>query len=230
MSRRIKCSKKIVISLFFLLSVFIRMDGLKALDYHFWDLKDIDRIMIVAHPDDETIWGGAHLLKEKYLVVCITCGTNTKRVKEIERVLKETGDALIMLHYPDKVLGKRSSWEKEYPFIQREIEDILSQKKWKEIVTHNEKGEYGHQHHIMTHDIVTSTAKKIKQTGNLYYFGTYYSKKKIGLAKNSIEEKLLEKKWELIKMFSSQSFVQTRFDHMFPYENFQKYEVKNEEI
>ena len=48
--------------------------------------------------------------------------------------------------------------------------------------------------------------------------------------KNPIEEKLLEKKWELIKMYSSQSFVQTRFDHMFPYENFQKYEVKNEEI
>ena len=37
-------------------------------------LKDTHKLMIVAHPDDETIWGGAELLKDNYLVVCITCG------------------------------------------------------------------------------------------------------------------------------------------------------------
>lgn len=217
-----------MIILFFFFLTFIRMDGLKAIDYHFLDLTGIDHIMIVAHPDDETIWGGAHLLKEKYLVVCITCGTNAKRVQEIKRVLKETEDELIMLSYPDKIGKERSSWKEEYSFIEKEIEDILRRKKWESIVTHNEKGEYGHQHHIMTHKIVTSIAEKIGQTDQLYYFGTYYRKKEINKAINPIEKELLEKKWELIKKYSSQSFIQTRFDHMFPYENFQKYEVKNE--
>lgn len=28
------------------------------------DLNDCQKLMIVAHPDDETIWGGDHLLKD----------------------------------------------------------------------------------------------------------------------------------------------------------------------
>ena len=28
------------------------------------DLNDCQKLMIVAHPDDETIWGGNHLLKD----------------------------------------------------------------------------------------------------------------------------------------------------------------------
>ena len=32
------------------------------------DLKQCQKLMIVAHPDDEKIWGGSHLLKGHYLV------------------------------------------------------------------------------------------------------------------------------------------------------------------
>ena len=46
------------------------------------DLKQCQKLMIVAHPDDETIWGGSHLLKGHYLVVCLTNGNNEKRKKE----------------------------------------------------------------------------------------------------------------------------------------------------
>ena len=41
--------------------------------------KEPESLMIVAHPDDETIWGGSHLLKGHYLVVCLTNGNNEKR-------------------------------------------------------------------------------------------------------------------------------------------------------
>ena len=42
------------------------------------DLKKIDfskynKLMIVAHPDDETLWGGGHLIDGDYVVVCVTC-------------------------------------------------------------------------------------------------------------------------------------------------------------
>ena len=43
------------------------------------NLSKVNKLMIVAHPDDETIWGGNHLLKSNYLVVCITCGNNKIR-------------------------------------------------------------------------------------------------------------------------------------------------------
>ncbi len=52
------------------------------------DVSSYDKLMIVAHPDDEMLWGGSHLLDEDYLVVRIPCGVEGYRVKEIKRVLK----------------------------------------------------------------------------------------------------------------------------------------------
>ena len=45
------------------------------------DLKNIDRVMVVAHPDDETLWGGMHLLNDKYLVICLT-NANTRKYEK----------------------------------------------------------------------------------------------------------------------------------------------------
>ena len=44
------------------------------------DLENIDKVMIVAHPDDDMIWGGSHLIDDNYLVVCINCGAREDRV------------------------------------------------------------------------------------------------------------------------------------------------------
>ena len=44
--------------------------------------------MIVAHPDDETLWGGANLLKERYFVVCLTNGYDLIRSNEFKEILK----------------------------------------------------------------------------------------------------------------------------------------------
>ena len=52
------------------------------------NLKNIDSVMFVAHPDDETIWGGSHLLKKHYLVVCLTNGNNKVRRKEFMNVIE----------------------------------------------------------------------------------------------------------------------------------------------
>ena len=54
-----------------------RIKNIQMLPEH--ALDDYDSLMVVAHPDDETIWGGAHLLKGKYVVVCITNGNNRTR-------------------------------------------------------------------------------------------------------------------------------------------------------
>ena len=45
-------------------------------------LDETNKLMIVAHPDDETIWGGGHLLEGGYFVVCITNGENEIRKEE----------------------------------------------------------------------------------------------------------------------------------------------------
>lgn len=114
----------------------------------------------MAHPDDELIWGGAHLLEDDYLVVCITRGYDKTRKKEFENVINATGDKGLILLYPDKIAGQRSDWGRWKKDIEKDIETIINYKNWDEIVTHNEKGEYGHIHHIMTHNIVDEACDK----------------------------------------------------------------------
>lgn len=128
------------------------------------------KVMIVAHPDDETLWGSHELYKEKYLVVCVTCGGRLDRVKEFERVMELTADDYIMLNYPDLVKGKKSTWEKEWDSIDADLKNIVEAKDWDLIVTHNPDGEYGHIHHKMTNQMVTQHANHDK----LSYFGKFY--------------------------------------------------------
>lgn len=196
--------------------VYLRKNGL--LRFHDWN--NVDNLMIVAHPDDETLWGSEELINNRYLVVCITCGTNKKREKEIEQALKISKDRLIVLDKPDKVKGKRSDWKHYKKQIELEINYIMKKKKWNNIVTHNPEGEYGHIHHKMTNKIVTKVYNK-NNNGNLKYFGKYYSKKRIDKNKGAreIPEEVYDKKMEMVDVYKSQSFIKNRFNQMYKYEN-----------
>ena len=128
------------------------------------------KVMFVAHPDDETLWGGNGLYHEKYLVVCMTCGVDDRRVEEFRSVMESYGDDFIMLGYPDLVKNKKSDWQDDWTNINYDVQSILSLKKWDGVVTHNPEGEYGHIHHKLTSNIVTSHC----DTTKLNYFGRFY--------------------------------------------------------
>ena len=120
------------------------------------DLTGITHLMIVAHPDDETLWGGAHIADGGYLVVCITNGYNATRSAEFQAVMQASNNVGLILSYPDKVAGKRDDWTHVRSQIQTDLEKVMTYQPWEDIVTHNAKGEYGHIHHKMTHQIVTA--------------------------------------------------------------------------
>lgn len=191
------------------------------------NLDKIDNLMIVAHPDDETIWGGAHLIKDNYLVVCITCGRNRIRYHELKRVMKETNNSFLALYYPDKTFGKRNDWSKSYNKIYNDLEKIIKLKKWDTIVSHNYSGEYGHIHHRLTNKIVTDIYNDLELDNKLYFFGKYYTKKKIKYRPASvykIDKKTLNiKRDKMIKKYKSQKFIQKMFGHMFKYEDWELY-------
>lgn len=67
--------------------------------------QEPESLMIVAHPDDETIWGGSHLINGNYTVLCITNGNNKKRKKEFMKVMEKTHSKGIILSFPDKTKG-----------------------------------------------------------------------------------------------------------------------------
>lgn len=187
------------------------------------NLDNYDNLMIVAHPDDEMLWGGVNLIEDNYLVVCITCGNDPIRNKEFTDVLNKTNDLNLMLKYPDKTNGERDDWSTSKSSIMNDLEKIINYKDWNKIVTHNPFGEYGHIHHIYTDNYVTYLTE---DKDKLYYFETYYSKKKIGAVEDTlvdVDEELLKEKIDILKIYKSQNFIMTAFDQMFEHEELISY-------
>ena len=136
-------------------------------------LSDCTKLMVVAHPDDETLWGGAHLTEGGWFVVCLTNGYNEVRKNEFYEVMKESGNIGLILKYPDLVNGKRSDWATSKPQIAKDLDFLMKYKHWGMVATHNPNGEYGHIHHKMTSKLMTESYYKNCWGNNLYYFERY---------------------------------------------------------
>lgn len=199
-------------------------DGFKKTDYTKLDLDDIPNLMVVAHPDDEVLWGGQQLISEDYLVVCVTCGSDNRRVKEFLEVMSETKDKYVMLGYPDKTDGKRDNWDVVYDEIKEDLQNIYGLKKWNKVITHNPNGEYGHIHHKMTNVMMSDIVDKRV----LSYFGKYYSKDELNSIEDTLvplNEEVLNRKKEILDLYKSQdNTINKTFGHMIAYEDVVTYE------
>ncbi len=198
---------------------YINLPKVTRADLDALQLDGYDKVMFVAHPDDELLWGGQHLIEEDYLVVCITRGDDKIRRAEFETVMQATGDKGLILSYPDKLGSKRSDWKRWREDIEADIATVLQYKEWEQVVTHNEKGEYGHQHHIMTHE---SVAKEYDVTGcqaKLYWFGTYYVVDKIPYDLSEMDKSVYNEKREIARYYASQRSTFRKLYHMMPYEH-----------
>ena len=182
-----------------------------------------NKLMIVAHPDDETIFGGAHLIEDDYTVVCVTCGVVDYRLDEYKKVLETSNDKYVYLSHTDlRKNNTVSDWENgEKEEIKQELEKIINLREWEMIVTHNPDGEYGHKHHkmidVMVTDLVTDKDK-------LYYFGKFY-KSNVVNDMPVLDKELYKKKKELLDLYVSQLACtdQSSFYYMFQHENWVKY-------
>ncbi|WNR46922.1 PIG-L deacetylase family protein [Paenibacillus roseipurpureus] len=145
-----------------------------------------DKMMIVAHPDDEMIFGGAQLIQEKgWLVICVTNGNNKLRRKEFQKVMKKVYTEFEMWEYEDK-------WDGDFDQLRlkSDLAKVLARKPVSKVVTHNLKGEYGHTQHIALSKIVHELVDR-----NLYVFET--SEKKL-------DKNILAKKQLLLACYKSQ--------------------------
>ena len=184
-------------------------------------LSDCTKLMVVAHPDDETLWGGAHLTEGGWFVVCLTNGYNEVRKNEFYEVMKESGNIGLILKYPDLVNGKRSDWATSKPQIAKDLDFLMKYKHWGMVATHNPNGEYGHIHHKMTSKLMTESYYKNCWGNNLYYFERYYSTRRMPAVEASLKkvpQSSVDKKVELLKIYKSQSHVVGEHMHLAPYE------------
>lgn len=235
-----KMRKKILGILFFIFLSVLSFFALRGIEiYKAYNVKPLkaeqidsiksnsaDKLMIVAHPDDEVIWGGGHLSEGDYFVVCITCGKNKTRSREFKKVMEKSGNEGIILSYPDKVNGKRDDWENVRDKILTDLNTIITAKDWELIVTHNQDGEYGHAHHKMLHSFVVNAYENVNSDDRLMFFGKYYKTSEIDDVRDSLfplTKNQLEIKTELFDCYQSQSDVIDHLRHMAEFENWTDY-------
>lgn len=189
--------------------------------------EESQRLMIVAHPDDETIFGGNELSKHPYFVICITNGDNKKRREEFEEVLKKTNNDGVILSFPDKVDGKRSNWSQNYDEICDIVTSYINEKDWDRIITHNPDGEYGHIQHILTSRIVTKVIETNHKENLLYYFRPYFKKDATPPPNKTMNVREENQKKDLATIYTSQKKVIKKLIHTFGYEEFISYADKD---
>ena len=86
----------------------------KTYDYNL--SNNVENIMIVAHPDDESIFGG-HVINNNWKIICVTNGNNEIRRTEFENVMNMSGALYEIWDFKD---------HRHYNFGGKE--DILSNK------------------------------------------------------------------------------------------------------
>ncbi|MFV0395685.1 MAG: PIG-L family deacetylase [Coprobacillaceae bacterium] len=189
--------------------------------------EETQNLMIVAHPDDETIFGGHEILNNHYFIVCLTNGDNPTRKAEFEKMLKESNNEGIILSYPDKVNGERSNWSTCIEEMKETINYYLQLRSWNKIVTHNPNGEYGHNQHILTNTLVTDKVLSLNQENMLYYFAPYFKKNEATPANKTMNKREENDKKQLAGIYQSQQKTINKLSHIFGYENLIAYTDKD---
>lgn len=157
--------------------------------------------MIVAHPDDESLFGGAKLILEKgWKVICITNGNNPVRRKEFEKAMEMVRAEFEIWSYPDNPHAEFDSRK-----LLRDLARVVGEKDWDKIISHNETGEYGHSGHRQMHRLMRKLDPK-----NLSFF-------EFG---GELSGELWEKKSKLISEYKSQKAVCDRLDWLSKFEKF----------
>ena len=214
-------------------SATIRINARKTKGYLTKDALDkagaakCSKLMIVAHPDDETFWGGGHLLESRngYLVVCLTNGFNPVRVFEFNSAMNISGSTGIILSYPDTIGGVRDGWANCSSAIEADLATLLSYKNWEAVATHSTSGETGHAQHLLTNKYVTSACLKMGQTSKLKYFGRFYA---AGQVPASLEPSFglstLLLKAKMARLYRAEEVpYQKYWRQMLPYEHWTSY-------
>lgn len=156
--------------------------------------KLYDKIVIVAHPDDELIFYGSKLIKDDMnKVICLTNAT-TKRFNEFKGLMQYVKCGYVIMDHKDDSRIKYIKPEyKEY------IYNFLkaNHPKMKRITTHNVIGEYGHNFHKAISEMVYEICKELNILHKLYYFS---------FGKRRLNETLVKMKYALMEMYYPSQF------------------------
>ena len=144
---------------------------------------EVDKLLIVAHPDDEVLWGGFNLLLQPgWFVVCASHANDPIRSREFYKTMSFC-NATKYIMYDVKEKYTEDEDESDEMFYDTPFEkglQELSKKPWKLVLTHNERGEYGHEHHRTVHRLV----KKYFPMSHTFGIGKRLTESQLELKRN----------------------------------------------
>ncbi len=162
-------------------------------------------LIIVAHPDDETIWMGGFILKHPGLhwtIISLCRASDKDREPKFHRVCRFYKAEAIMEDLEDE--GKLSI-KQTLSIIEKLVEKNIGQHKFNYLFTHGANGEYGHPRHIGVHRAVKGLLeKKIIQAEIIYYFN--YKK----ISSRAFSPLVAKKDSDLLIKLTKKEFFQKR--------------------
>ena len=158
-----------------------------------------------------------------YFVVCLTNGSYDSRARDFDSAMNDIGAKHVILRYPDLYRRHQVAWNPYINYITQDIRRVMNYRNWSKIVTHNPDGEYGHQHHKKTDELVTAVShENAEHYDKLYYFEKFYTQDAIpeGLAK--LPSDVAQKKHALIfKNYFDRGAIRM-YEYFNDYENWVK--------
>jgi LmbE family N-acetylglucosaminyl deacetylase len=139
------------------------------------------KLMIVAHPDDESLFGGEALTSSAgWTVVCVTNGTSEERRREFIAAMTSIGANYTMLSHFDHLNSGNFS-----PRLGEQLAALIAEFPYEIVVTHNERGEYGHPQHRAVHREV----RRLAGPRPLYVFHhPWLARRRMSAAKRTLLE------------------------------------------
>ena len=131
--------------------------------------KAIDTLMVVAHPDDESIFGATELSAKTHVIVVTAANsahTGTQRREHLRHSMRIAGSSFEMWDFPETKDYRPSNtrgWSDAIHsrVIEKLVQTFRVYKHVKRVITHNKWGEYGHIDHRNLHKAVYSAFRMV---------------------------------------------------------------------
>ncbi len=157
-------------------------------------------LVIVAHPDDETIWMGGTIARYsgmKWTIFVLCRRSDPDRMPKFMRVAKHYGVQGFICDLEDEGI---MSIQESIPVIQKTIRAKLPKNEWDVLFCHGANGEYGHPRHKGVHRVVKQMVKEEELKARKIFFFAYRldEKKKIALPRENAlyAVELSNKEWK----------------------------------